>query len=81
MNILADLIEVTPVNGRQTDNIVASIMANREEGNDSHCFQFMEIPGLKIECGMVLVCDTGRYTIVDIKKINGGYLRVQVQKV
>jgi len=77
MNTFIDLIDVTPA----TDNIVASVMAHREERNGWTRFQFREMPGLEIKCGMVLTCDTGRYTIISIKKIDEVYLQAVAKKV
>jgi len=77
VNTFIDLVDVTP----ETDNIMASVTAHREETNGGTRFQFREMPGITVKCGMVLVCDTGRYTITSIEKTSGGHLHALAQKV
>lgn len=98
MNTFVDVIDRTPIKDSegfttQTDHIVASIKAFREERHGSRkwanlaafttanaIFTFRRISGIDIESGMVLVCDTGRYTIVSVEKIKGMYVEVLAEK-
>ncbi|QGG47371.1 hypothetical protein [Heliorestis convoluta] len=82
-----DVIELAPLKSGQgvADHIVASMGAYRvelhastEEGRTA--FQIREIPGLEVKENMILVCDTGRYRITEIKRKEDMYLEALVQK-
>lgn len=99
MNTFIDIIDRTSVKDSegfiiQTDNILASIRAYREERHGSKkwanlaaftsanaLFKLRKIPGLEILPGMVIVCDTGRYTIVSVESLRGMYIEVAAEKV
>ena len=76
------------------DHVIASVRAYREERHGSRkwanlaafteadaLFQFRVIPGLEIKTGMILICDTGRFTIVSVEKVRGLYIETLAQKV
>ncbi|KAB2953684.1 hypothetical protein F9B85_03435 [Heliorestis acidaminivorans] len=82
-----DVIELAPLKSGQgvTDHIVASMGAYREElhalseeGRTS--FQLRQIPGVEVKENMVLVCDTGRYRITEIKQKEDMYLEALVER-
>jgi hypothetical protein len=78
---------------KKEDNIIASTRAYREERRPSRkwvnlaayteadaLFQLRVIPGLDLKAGMLLVCDTGSYTIINVEKVKGLYLEVLAKK-
>lgn len=99
MNTFVDIIDKTTVKdsdgfATETDKIVASVRAYREERHGSKkwanmaafttanaIFKFRNIPGIYIKSGMVIVCDTGRYNIVSVEKLKCMYLEVMAEKV
>lgn len=98
MNTLVDIIDTTSAKDSegfviQTDNIIASVRAYREERHGSKkwanmaafttanaLFKFRRLPGIEIKSGMVLVCDTGRYNIVSVEKLKGMYIEAMAEK-
>ena len=78
----------------ETDDFVASVRASREERHGSRkwanlaaftnanaIFKFRRVPGLKIESGMVFVCEAGRYTVTSVETVNAMYMEVLAEKV
>lgn len=78
---------------KKEDNIIASTRAYREERRPSRkwvnlaayteadvLFQLRVIPDLELKAGMLLVCDTGSYTIINVEKVKGLYLEVLAKK-
>ena len=78
----------------ETDDFVASVRATREERHGSRkwanlaaftdanaIFKFRRVPGLEIESGMILVCNTSRYTVISTEIINGMYMEVLAEKI
>ncbi len=76
------------------DNILVSIRAYREERHGSKkwanmaafttanaLFRFRRIPGIEVERGMVLACDTSRYNIVSVENLNNMYVEVLAEKI
>lgn len=79
---------------KKSDKVLASTRASKEERHGSRkwanmaaytkanaIFKFRFIPGIQIKSGMVLVCDTGRYTIESVELFNNMYVEVATQKI
>lgn len=79
---------------KKENKISASVRAYREERRPSRkwanlaafteanaLFQMRAIPDIELKAGMVLVCDTGSYTIINIEKVKGLYLEVLAKKI
>jgi hypothetical protein len=54
--------------------------AYREEQSTNTIFQFKQMRGLDVKEGMVVVCDTGRYTIIGVEENTGICLEVLANK-
>ena len=98
MNSFVDIIDKATTKDSegfvsQTDNIIASVRAYKEERHGSRkwanmaaftqanaLFKFRKVPGLKIESGMILVCDTVRYTAISVEDLKGLYIEVAAKK-
>lgn len=99
MNTFINIIEITTTKDSEgfkseTDSIIASVRAYREEKHGSRkwtnlaaftkadaIFKFRKIPGIQIKSGMVLVCDTGRYTVESVEAFNSMYVEAIAVKV
>ncbi|WP_461206070.1 phage head completion protein [Clostridium sp. DL1XJH146] len=99
MNTLIDIIERINTKDSEgfkseTDNIIASVRAYKEEKHGSRkwanmaaftkadaIFKFRKISGIQIKSGMILVCDTGRYTIESAEVLNKMYVEAIAVKV
>ena len=78
---------------KKEDKIIASIRAYREERRPSRkwanlaafteadaLFQLRVIPDLELKAGMILVCDTGSYTVINVEKVKGLYIEALAKK-
>lgn len=99
MNTFIDIIERTITKDSEgfkseTDNIIASVRAYKEEKHGSRkwanmaaftkadaLFKFRKIPNLQIKSGMIIVCDTGRYTVESVEVFNSMYVEVIAVKI
>ncbi|MFA9398836.1 MAG: head-tail adaptor protein [Clostridiaceae bacterium] len=99
MNTFVDIIDRTQIKdsdgfSTQTDKIIASIRAFREEKHGSKkwanmaafttadaIFKFRKVPGIQVKSGMILTCDTGRYTVESSEVFNNMYVEVIAVKV
>ncbi len=76
------------------NRIIANVRAYQEERRPSRkwvnlsayteanaLFQLRIIPGVELKAGMVIVSDTGRYTIINVEKIKGLYLEILAKKI
>lgn len=99
LNTFIDIIErVTEKDSEgfsnQTDKVVASVRAYKEEKHGSMkwanmaaftsadaIFKFRIIPDIEIKSGIILVCDTGRYKVISVEHLRGMYIEVAAEKV
>ena len=99
MNTFIDIIErVTEKDSEgfsnQTDKVVASVRAYKEEKHGSMkwanmsaftsadaIFKFRIIPGIEIKSGMMIACDIGRYKVISVEHLRGMYIEVAAEKV
>lgn len=79
---------------KKGDEIIASVKAYKEERHGSRkwanmaaytkanvIFQFRKIPGVDISSGHIIVCDTGRYTVISVENISNFYVEVAAEKI
>ena len=75
------------------ETVVARVRAYKEERHGSRkwanmaayskanaIFQFRRIPGIQVEVGQLISCDTGRYKIISVENISGLYVEVAAEK-
>ncbi len=78
----------------KSDTVLTSIRAYQEHRSGSRkwanltafteadaLFQMRVIPALEVKPGMIITCDTGRYTIISVERIRGLYLEALARKI
>lgn len=79
---------------KKSDEAIASVRAYKEERHGSRkwanmaayskanaIFQFRKIPGVDLLPGHIIICDTGRYTVISVENIFNFYIEVAAEKV
>ena len=76
------------------EQVIAKVRAYKEERHGSRkwanmaayskanaIFQFRRIPGIQVEVGQFISCNTGRYKIISVENISGLYIEVAAEKI